>query len=122
MPRGKKRKAVEETDAPKPTKRHRKALSPEARENQMISLAQDCAEQQMRDGTASAQVIVHYLKLGSSRNKLEQEKLKHENLLLEAKADAIQSTKHTEELYANALKAMRLYSGQEVTEEEPGND
>lgn len=122
MPRGRKRKAVEETDAPKPRTRHRKASTPEARENQLISLAENLAEQQMRDGTASAQVIVHYLKLGSSKNKLEQERLKHENLLLEAKADAIQSAKHTEELYANALKAMRIYSGQDSTEEEPVDD
>lgn len=69
------------------------------------------AEQQLIDGTASAQVITHYLKLGSSREKLEQAKLDKENTLLLAKAEAIESAKRVEELYVNALNAMRTYSG-----------
>lgn len=93
--------------------RRRPAATPEARENQLISLAVDLAEQQMRDGTASAQVISHYLKLGSSREKLEQERLARENELLEAKAEALASQKRVEELYAEALDAMRSYAGQE---------
>lgn len=35
-------------------------LTPEGKENQMISLAMDCAESQLRDGTASSAVIVHF--------------------------------------------------------------
>lgn len=89
----------------------RPALTPEARENQLISLAVDLAEQQLLDGTASAQVITHYLKLGTAKEKLEQEKLKTENELLRAKTEAIESTKRVEELYSNALSAMRTYSG-----------
>lgn len=93
------------------TKKMRPALTPEARENQMIALAVDCAEQQLRDGTASSQVIVHYLKLGSSKERLEKEKLEKENGLLTAKIEAMQSAKASEELYAKAIEAMRRYSG-----------
>lgn len=96
---------------PVSTKKMRPALTPEARENQMIALAVDCAEQQLRDGTASSQVIVHYLKLGSSKEKLEKEKLEKENGLLTAKIEAMQSAKASEELYAKAIEAMRRYSG-----------
>ena len=101
----------------KPRKRP-PAKTPEARENQLISLAVELAEQQLIDGTASAQVITHYLKLGSSREKLEQAKLGKENTLLLAKAEAIESAKRVEELYVNALNAMRTYSGQDVIENE----
>lgn len=93
------------------TKRLRPAITPEARENQMIALAVDLAEQQLRDGTASSQVITHFLKLGTTKAELEREKLKRENKLLEAKATAIESTKEIKELYENALKAMRNYAG-----------
>lgn len=92
-------------------RRSRPALTPEARESQLVSLAIDVAEQQLRDGTASSQVITHYLKLGSMRERLEREKLEKENELLRAKAEALQSAKRTEEVYVNALKAMQKYSG-----------
>lgn len=94
-----------------PLKKMRPALTPEARENQMVSLAVDLAEQQLRDGTASSQVITHYLKLGSTKERLEKEKLERENELLRAKTESLQSMKHIEELYTNALNAMRNYSG-----------
>lgn len=103
---------------PVETKQFRPALTPEARENQMISLAIDCAEQQLRDGTASSQVITHYLKLGSTKERLEKEKLERENELLRAKTESLQSMKHIEELYANALNAMRNYSGSDDIEDE----
>lgn len=89
----------------------RPALTPEARENQMISLAVDCAEQQMRDGTASSAVIVHYLKLASLKEKLEREKLEAENKLLRAKTEALESSKASEELYLKAISAMKEYGG-----------
>ena len=92
-------------------KRGRPALTPEARENQCISLAMDLAEQQLRDGTASSQVITHFLKAGASRAELEKEKLRRENLVLEAKAKAYESSEEIKTLYENALKAMRNYSG-----------
>lgn len=95
-------------------RRVRPATTPEGRENQLISLAVDLAEKQLREGTASAQVLTHFLKAASTRNKLEEAKIQHENLLLSAKVDQLASTKRVEELYEKALKAMREYSGQEV--------
>lgn len=92
-------------------KKIRPALTPEARENQMISLAIDLAEKQLLDGTASSQVITHYLKLGSSRERLEQEIMQKNKELIEAKKDNLESSKHAEELYINALNAMKKYSG-----------
>ena len=89
----------------------RPALSPEARENQLISLAVDLAEQQLRDGTASSQVITHYLKLGSTKEKIEKEILERQKELIEAKTKNINSSSEARELYANALAAFRRYSG-----------
>ena len=100
-------------DGPKKEKRTRPpALTPEGRENQLISLAIDLAEKQLSEGTASAQVITHYLKLGSTKERLEKEKLEKENELLKAKTESIQSAKRVEELYREALNAMKRYSGQ----------
>lgn len=92
-------------------KRMRPALTPEARENQMIALAVDLAEKQLIEGTASSQVITHFLKLATTRERLEKEKLEKENELLRAKTEAIESAKRVEELYSDALKAMRSYRG-----------
>lgn len=93
---------------------HRPATTEEGRENQLISLASDLAERQLIDGTASSQVITHFLKLGTSREKLEQERIQRENLLLSAKVDQIQSAKRIEELYETALSAMRQYAGEHI--------
>lgn len=89
----------------------RPALTPEARENQLISLASDLAEKQLREGTASSQVITHYLKLGSTKERIEKEILEKQKELIEAKTQNLQSAKRIEELYSNALNAMRNYSG-----------
>ena len=97
--------------APVSTKKMRPALTPDSRENQLISLAVDCAEKQMREGTASSQVIVHYLKLGSSKERREKEKLEEEIKLLRAKTEAMKSAKVVEELYTEAINAMKTYSG-----------
>lgn len=97
-----------------PTKlvgRRRPAITPEARENQLISLAVDRAEQQLLDGTASSQVITYYLKLGSAKERIEREILEKQKELITAKTEALQSQKRVEELYAEALKAMREYNG-----------
>lgn len=83
----------------------------------MISLAVDLAERQLLEGTASAQVITHYLKLGTLKEQLEREKLEKENELLRAKTEALQSAQHIEELYAEAIKAMRSYSGSVADDE-----
>ncbi len=88
------------------------AKTPDERENQLIAAAVDLAERQLRDGSASAQVMTHYLKLGSSRERLEQERLSHEVELLKVRAEAMESAKKVEELYGMALNAMRSYAGQ----------
>ena len=88
------------------------ALAPESRENQMIALAERCAEKQLLDGTASSQVITHYLKLGSLKARKELKLLDAEIELAHAKAENQKSQKRQEELYAEALKAMRNYNGQ----------
>lgn len=93
------------------SRKMRPALSPEARENQLVSLAVDLAEKQLRDGTASSQVITHYLKLGSTKEKIEKEILEKQKELIEAKTQSLQSAQRIEELYKNALDAMRKYSG-----------
>ena len=97
----------------------RPATTIEGRENQLISLASDLAERQLLDGTATSQVITHFLKLGSTRERLEQERLQRENLLLSAKAEQIASGRRIEELYETALNAMREYSGRTM---EPYDD
>ena len=97
------------------------ALTPEARENQLIYLATELAEQQLRDGTASSQVITHFLKLGTTREKIEKEILEKQKELVEAKTKALKTAEATEELYTNAINAMRLYSGQKSTKENDEN-
>lgn len=96
----------------KTTKKDRVPISEEARENQMISLAMDLAEQQLRDGTASAQVIAHFLKLGSSKEKMEKKNLAIRNELDKAKIENLQSSQRIEELYSEAIQAMKRYGGQ----------
>lgn len=102
---------MKKAEAKVTSKPRRPALTPESRENQLISLAVDLAEQQLLDGTASSQVITHYLKLGSPKARLEKEKLERETELLRAKTEAIESSKNMVELYENAIKAMQLYGG-----------
>lgn len=90
----------------------RPALSPEARENQMIALAMDLVEQRLRDGTASSQETTHFLKAASNKHKLEMERLRLENELTAAKTKAIGDSAEIKVLYEEALKAMRRYQGQ----------
>lgn len=80
----------------------------------MISLAEKLAEQQLRDGSASAQVITHYLKLGSSRETLEQKRLEGEVELQKAKIESLASTQRLEAMYMKAMDAFRGYQGQPV--------
>lgn len=109
---GRRKKRTEEV-----VKSKRPGSTPESRENQLVSLAVDLAEQQLRDGTASSQVITHFLKLGTTMAQLEREKMQLENGLLEARTSAIKSAERVEELYAKALKSMRTYSGQEMEDD-----
>lgn len=96
----------------------RPALTPEARENQLISLAVDLAEKQLQEGTASSQVITHYLKLGSTKERIEKEILEKQKELISAKTESIKSAKRIEELYTQAINAIRKYSGHGDSDEE----
>lgn len=101
------RKAATPLNTPK----LRPAITPEARENQMISLTMDLVEQRIRDGTASSQETTHFLKLASQKHKLEMERLKLENELTAAKTKALADAEEIKVLYEEALKAMRRYGG-----------
>ena len=105
------KKAASEDVAPM-----RPTLSPEVRENQMISLAMDLVEKRLREGTASSAETTHFLKLATVKSELEK-KLEAENTLLHAKADAIQAAKDNALLYKEAIKAMREYGGVEDNDE-----
>jgi TRAP-type uncharacterized transport system substrate-binding protein len=85
-----------------------------AREQQLASYAYDLAEAQLKDGTASSQVMTHFLKMGSSREVLEQERMRHEISLMEAKKEHMQTLERQEELFASALLAMTIYTGEPV--------
>lgn len=89
----------------------RRARTPEARENQLINLAVDLAEKQLAEGTASAMVITHYIKMASSKERLEREKLQKEIDHLKAKTEAYEAGRRSDEKYERALKAFSLYSG-----------
>lgn len=89
----------------------RPGITPEARENQLISLAVDLAEKQLQEGTASSQVITHYLKLASAKERIEREILERQKDLIVAKTEQLQSAKRVEELYIDAINAMKKYSG-----------
>lgn len=106
------------SESTKKERLYRPGLTPEAREDQLVALATNLAEQQLRDGTASSQVITHYLKIGSTKERIEKEILKKQKDLIEAKTDALKSEKRVEELYSEALNAMRRYSGQEVSNDD----
>ena len=111
---------------PDETTRRRRARRPpatsvESRENQMIALAVDLAEEQIRSGRASSQVITHYLKLGTQREKLEQERLRRENELLKAKVESLADQADIKELYGQALMAMRSYQGGQPDEQQEEN-
>lgn len=99
-------------------KRRPPATTPEARENQLISLAVDLAEKQLREGTASAQTINHYLRLAGQRERAELRKLESEIKLREAQIESMESGKRIEELYDKAISAMRSYTGHDDEEED----
>lgn len=93
---------------------NRPALTPDAEDNELIALAVKQAKKQLREGTASSQIVNHFLQRGSPKARLEQKKLEKEIALIDAKIKALESTKHIEQLYSEAMKAMKEYSGQDV--------
>lgn len=100
----------------------RPALTPEARENQLIYLATELAEKQLRDGTASSQVITHYLKLGSTKERIEKEILEKQKELITAKTKALEDAADMKELYADAIAAMKRYSGHGGVDDDENED
>ena len=120
---------IDEDGNPSPENRHldrpiRPALTPEARENQLIALAVDLVEQRLRDGSASSQETTHFLKLASQKNKIELERMKLENELIRAKTQSLKDAADMKTLYADAIAAMRRYSGheEEVDDEDDYDD
>lgn len=103
--------ARRESPANSGSPRRRPATTPRARENQLIAQAYNLAEEQIVEGTVSAQVLTHFIKAGSMREKLEQLKIQHENDLLQARSEAIAAAARTEEMYKEAMDAMRGYAG-----------
>jgi hypothetical protein len=85
------------------------ATSPQAREDQLIAMAYDEVERRISEGIATGPELVHFLRMGSPKGKLEKEILEREKQLLEAKTQAIESQKNVEELYAKAIEAMKSY-------------
>ena len=98
------------------------AITEEAREQQLVALAIDLAEQQLLNGTASSQVITHYLKIGSSKERLERAIREKEKELIEAKTENLRSAQRVEELYASAIKAIGIYAGRDDNDEESEDD
>lgn len=111
---GRSKPTVKPLDIPK----SRPAKTPEARENQLISMAYDVAESRLRDGTASSAEVVHFLKLGSLKERKELELTQKKMELMTAKTEALQSAKKIEELYTEAIEAMKRYSGSAPSNEE----
>lgn len=100
----------------------RPALNPDAREQQLISLAVDLVEKRLREGTASSQETTHFLKLATTKSRIEKEILELQKDLIAAKTDTLKSQKRSEEMFAEAMKAFRNYSGQGGDEEEYDDD
>lgn len=101
-----------------PKKRAKPGMTPEERENQLIALAVDLAEEQLLERTASSQVITHFLKLASTKERIEKEILEKQKELISAKTEALQSAKRIEELYQKAMDQMRRYSGASDSDDE----
>lgn len=106
------------TETSRSTRNRPRGITPEARENQLIALAYDLAEQQLEDGTISSQVLTQLLRSGSAKGRAELLKLERENELLRAKTESLQAAQRTDEMYENALKAMQTYSGLETVDDE----
>lgn len=116
------RKVNETAPSLKNRRRIAPAATPEGREMQLISMAYDLAEEQIRNGTVSSQVLAQFIKAGAVHEMLEKEKLRADLELTKAKVEALESARHVEELYANAIEAMKQYGGSNKPQEEPQDD
>ncbi len=111
------RRRIDSGSSDSASRRPRPATTPQAREHQLVAMAYDLVEKKILEGTASSQELVHFLKLGSSREMLEQERIRNDNSLTQKKIEMMESAKRVEEMYGAALEAMRSYSGQSPEDE-----
>lgn len=111
-PKKKRRNVQGKVVKPKSDRTTPKAKTPDGREKQLITLAMDLAEKQLREGTATSQVITHFLKLGGETEALTRERLRNENQLVLAKVDSLKAQGRQDELFERALRAMTEYSGE----------
>lgn len=95
------------------TRRRSPAKTPEERETSLISMAMDLAEQRIADGTASSPLLLHFAKLGSSREELEQQRLVNENAVLRKKLETMEAAIDVKNLMEDALSAFKGYSGED---------
>lgn len=103
--------AKSKSEANKSYRQFSPAMTAEEREDQLIARAMAIAEKQLIEGTASSQVITHFLRLGASKERLEKEKLIEENKLLRAKTESIKMDQQNSSMYKEAIDAFRIYSG-----------
>jgi len=90
------------------------ATTPELREQQLTALAYDLVERRLREGTATSQETTFFLNLGTQDKKLQQEKLRNENVLLTARTEQLSKNDRMESLFEDAIKAFKGYSGEEL--------
>ena len=111
-------KKTDKTPTSTSSRKIRPALTPEAREDQLIALATNLVEKRLIEGTASSQETVHFLKLATTRARLEREKLELDNELTKAKTESIRAQKRSDELFAEAIRAFKTYSGNRSADED----
>lgn len=94
----------------------RRAQTPEERENALIALAMDRVEERMQNRTATAQEYIQFIRMASTKARAEAEKVRLELELVQAKTENLRMQQKNDEMFSNAIKAFKRYSG--VTEEE----
>lgn len=109
---------LEDISEQKPRRKSKINTSSDSREKVMIDLAMDAVEERIRSGKASASEYVHFLKLGTEQAKLEREKLRQENKLLEAKTQSIEQSAEMREIIDKAMEMFSIYHGDVEYEDE----
>lgn len=113
---------VKESSPVSNKRRRRRAMTPEEREAQLISLTMDTVEERIRTGKASSQELVHFLRAGSNKERYEKEKMALELELVKAKTENLRMQQKNEEIYSNALKAFKRYNGVDTDEDDEDED
>ena len=113
---------MKKSNESRPRKHEAPALTLETRENQLVALAMNLAEQRLRDGKATSQEIVYFLKAGSPDEKLKRQLLEAQAELAKAKAEAIENEKQNAKLFEEAIAAFKEYNGESYEDTEPDQD